>query len=50
MNRLWFENHEIQKAYDKYIDAKKSCKKNIHKNWFDYWLTYLIIRDKHNND
>ena len=50
MNGIWYKNHEIQKAYDKYIQSKKSCKADKHSKWFDYWLDYLFIRNKHNND
>tara|TARA_R110002020_G_scaffold59000_2_gene161393 strand:+ start:762 stop:917 length:156 start_codon:yes stop_codon:yes gene_type:complete len=51
MKRLKFENTEVQKAYDKYFNAKKSYKDyDEYRKWFEYWLDFLIIRHKNNND
>ena len=38
---------EEEKAYNKYISAKKSPDFCIRNKWFEYWLDYVIIRNKH---
>ena len=36
-----------QKAYNRYISAKKSIDREIRNKWFEYWLDYVIIRNIH---
>ena len=38
---------QIQEAYNKYKSAKKP-NENYNTKWINYWLDYLILRDRSN--